>query len=138
MRDQHVDSKGGALKVDKDKVLAWSQEEASTGHELCGDDLLDRFQQEVESSVFEMEKEEPAMNAFFELDFEQQEEEQALKERHLKLRQRLEVSRQFLVKVDETRQNACYWKNALCQHCNVVERRPDLVFPMTEEPWHLQ
>ena len=126
--------RGGALRKVKDALKAWCDSERSLGHELGADDLLDQFSLDVEDLIWHLSKTEGEDAALLDREIEEDDEEaKAEKERVRGQRQSLLQGRQFLESLTVGRQNRQYHKQSLLQWCEVVERKPDLVFPMSEE-----
>ena len=119
------------LNAEKEKVKAWCRQEQERGIELCGEDLLDQFMLEVEDLVFnidlkvKLEQEKAASRGVL----------QVTREEILSTQELAKYAQagSTLAAADKDRSNKGYYKETLCHFCDVVERKPDLVFPMTIE-----
>ena len=118
---------GGLLKEEKETLRVWSKKEMDLGHELGGDDLLDQYQLEIEDLIFYLEKEVKEWDALS--DEEAREQSVKMSEKT----QKLQAAKSFLERGLSRKQTKAYHKQQLLQFCEVVERKPDLVFPITEE-----
>ena len=112
IRKPRDDLHGGKLRACKEKVKDFCKAEMSLGHDLCGYDLLDQYELEVDELVFNLQKIEP----------EQISEQDKSK---------LEAGLHFLGTGRVSRQARAFTQQMLLLYCGVVERKPDLVFPMT-------
>ena len=104
------------------------------GHDLGGADLIDQYSLEVEECVFKLAKEEKTWDAYLdEVNKEggQEQVQKRLQEVSTK-REMLQAGRSFLEKGLGSKQAQAYQKQQLLNFCEVVERKPDLVFPMSE------
>ena len=111
------------------------QKEESFGHTPNALDILDQFQLELEDIVFNLQKEEPAWTAIIDkLDSEEAREEgfAGQIEAAAAGRERLESTSKLLAKGFATKQSRGYHKQQLLCFFEKVERKPDLIFPMTE------
>ena len=119
------------LSEEKEKVKAWCRQEQQRGIELCGEDLLDQYMLEVEDLVFnidlkvKLEQEKAASRGVLQVTREE-------------ILSKLELAKYAqagctMVSAVKNSANIGYHKETLCHFCDVVERKPDLVFPMTIE-----
>ena len=111
------------------------QKEGKFGHTPNAIDLLDQFQLELEDLVFHLQKQEPAWTAIIDkLDSEEAREEGFAEQIEAAAlgRERLESARKLLAKGLATKQSRGYHKQQLLCFTEKVERKPDLIFRMTE------
>ena len=134
-RATRPDALGGIHRPEKDKVREWLQKEESFGHTPNALDLLDQFQLELEDLIFNLEKEEPAWTAILDkLDSEEAREEGFVEQVEAAAagREKLASARLLLSRGFASKQNRGYHKQQLLCFTEKVERKPDLIFPMTE------
>ena len=135
MRETQGILKGGPLKPVKEQLKNWCDVEVGLGHDLSGDDLLDQYQLEVEELSFNLAKEEdqwaPSLLRLPEAEIDDPELQALITEISSK-REMLKTARSFLETGLGTKQAKAYHKQQLLCFCDVVERKPDLVFPMSE------
>ena len=134
-RATRPDTLGGIHRPEKDKVREWLQKEESFGHTPNALDLLDQFQLELEDLIFNLEKEEPAWTAILDkLDSDEALEEGFADQVEAAAagRERLSSARLLISRGFASKQNRGYHKQQLLCFTEKVERKPDLIFPMTE------
>ena len=139
-RSERLESRGGDLKELKDKVKAFSDKEQALGHDIGGDDLVDQMALEAEEAVWLLEPGEEARNTRLQLLLEKEmfaadkfsKEEKKEMDEIQRQKTLLKACKSFLDAGLSSRQAKLYHKETLLQHCEVVERKPDLVFPMSE------
>ena len=119
-------NRGGETKEEKDKVKDWLAREQALGHQPEAADLLDQFQLELEDLVHRLEQEEPQWKALSDADLKERSVEISEKQEHLK------AARGILAKGLLTKQGRSYHQQILLLWTEMVKRKPDLVFPMTE------
>ena len=112
---ESTDREGGVLRPERLRVKNWCESEQQQGHDVSGWDLLDQLELECEQLVFDLQ----AAAKLAELS-------KADKERLLLAESLMEKG---LVKSA----SRCNHKAAILKFCDQVERKPDLVFPMTAE-----
>ena len=98
-----------------------------SGHEMQGEDLMDEYLLECEELVFRLRKK---MQDEFEQAGEKKSNVAVLGSEECAL---LQAAENTLKQASLAKSNRNYYKQMLMLYCDVTDRKPDLVFPMTRE-----